>query len=427
MLQERTAIPIYEAITKVLDTQVQQLSSEKIALKQSTGRFLAFDLIATQDVPAFNRSLYDGYAIKAENTENAAPENPIFLEVVGEIGAGQVFTEKVGNNQAVRIMTGAQVPNDCNAVIMLEHVKEMCTEMKTISIDRTIPIGDRVFHKGEEIREGAKLVKRGEMITPGIIGLLATFGYSEIEVIKKPKIGILATGSELLDVHEPLIPGKIRNSNAYMLYSQVIGAGGEAIYLGKLEDNIEESIQAIKNVLPEMDALITTGGVSVGDFDYLPEIYKQLGATVLFNKIKMRPGSVTTVAKLGNKMLFGLSGNPSASFIGFELFVRPTIRRSLGNSNPHLLSCKGILADDELRSTDFTQLIRAKYYMKDANIFVTSNGLNMSSSISSIAGAEAIMIIDPEIRTYRKGDEVQILLLSENKGQQESVFSQIKL
>ncbi|BDH61540.1 molybdopterin molybdenumtransferase [Lysinibacillus sp. PLM2] len=426
MLQERTAIPIYEAITKVLDTYVQ-LPSEKITLQQSTGRSLAFDLIANQDVPAFNRSLYDGYAIKAENTNNAAPENPVILEVVGEIGAGQLFTEKVGNYQAVRIMTGAQVPSDCNAVVMLEHVKDMSTEMKTITIDRTIPIGDRVFHKGQEIREGAILVKRGEMITPGIIGLLATFGYGEIEVIKKPKIGILATGNELLDVHDPLSPGKIRNSNAYMLFSQVIGAGGEAIYLGKLEDNIEQSIQAIKNVLPELDALITTGGVSVGDFDYLPEIYKQLGATVLFNKINMRPGSVTTVAKLGSKMLFGLSGNPSASFIGFELFVRPTIRRFLGNSNLHLLSCKGILMDDELRSTDFTQLIRAKYFLRDTNLFVTSNGLNMSSSISSIAGAEALMILDPEKRTYRKGDEVQILLLSENKGQQESVFSQIKL
>lgn len=426
MLTERTAIPIYEAIDKVLETTIL-LSSEKVSLQQSTGRILAFDLIANQDVPAFNRSLYDGYAIKAEDTMEASTQNPIVFEVVGEIGAGQVFTQKVENTQAVRIMTGAQMPNDCNAVIMLEHVKEITNGTNSIAINRTIPAGERVFHKGEEIREGERLVKRGELITPGVIGLLATFGYSEIEVMKKPKIGILATGSELLDVDEPLTPGKIRNSNAYMLISQVMGAGGEAIYLGKLEDNIEQSIEMMKKVLPEIDVLITTGGVSVGDFDLLPEIYKQLGASVLFNKIKMRPGSVTTVAKLGNQLLFGLSGNPSASFIGFELFVRPMIRKSLGFLQPHLFSCKAILSDNTLKASDFTQLVRGKWYLQDAHVFVTSNGLNMSSSISSIAGADAIIILDPQKKSYKKGDIVNVLLLSENKGQQESIFRQVNL
>jgi molybdopterin molybdochelatase len=161
------------------------------------------------------------------------------------------------------------------------------------------------------------LVESGTRITPGIIGLLATFGYSELLVGKKPVVGVLATGSELLEIDEPLVPGKIRNSNSYMLMSQIERVGAWPKYLGKLEDDLEKSFEVIQHELQDVDILITTGGVSVGDYDYLPEIYDRLGATVLFNKIAMRPGSVTTVARLGNQFLFGLSGNPSASFIGF--------------------------------------------------------------------------------------------------------------
>src|SRR5690606_31201504 len=167
---------------------------------------------------------------------------------------------------------------------------------------------------------------KGTYINPGIMALLATFGYDQVQVAKKPVIGIYATGSELLNVNEELAPGKIRNSNAYMIQAQLERAGGEAKLFGKLSDDFELCYEAIKNAIDEVDILITTGGVSVGDFDYLPSIYEKLGAEVLFNKIAMRPGSVTTVAQLNGKLLFGLSGNPSACYVGFELFVRPVFR-----------------------------------------------------------------------------------------------------
>lgn len=422
MLTTRTAISIGEAITKVMD-DVSKGTIEKLPLMEADGRFLAEDIIANQNVPAFNRSLYDGYAIRAEDTIHAADGNSIKFEVVGEIGAGYVFTGHVGANQAVRIMTGAQMPDDCNAVVMLEDVEDIHNDGKDyILINRKISKGDRVFLKGHEIQSGSRMAKKGTRITAGVIGLLATFGYSEVEVAKKPKVGILATGTELLEIDEPLSPGKIRNSNSYMLMSQVEKAGGQPIYLGKLEDDLEKCIAAVRGALKQVDILITTGGVSVGDYDYLPEIYDRLGAEVLFNKIAMRPGSVTTVAKLGQHFLFGLSGNPSASFIGFELFARPVIRTMLGNEKPHLATVQAILLDDYPTPNGFTQIIRTKAVFKGSALYVSSNGLNMSSSITSLVGANSLVILPPSAIGYEKGEIVETVLLTDDEGQEESIF-----
>ncbi len=419
MLQERKAIPIGEAIQKVMTDDWMQ-PVETTSLMACAGRFLAVDVIANQDVPAFNRALYDGYALRAEDTNQ---EHPSIFEVVGEIGAGSVFSDEVQEYQAVRIMTGAEVPSTCNAVVMLEHVEEYEEEeRKYIKVHQSIPAGDRILQKGAEIRLGSCLVTKGTRITPGVIGLLATFGIHQVPVKKRPVVGVLATGSELLEVNQPLVPGKIRNSNSYMLLAQIEQAGGEPVYLGKLEDDLDKSVEVVQEALQRVDILITTGGVSVGDYDYLPAVYERLGAEVLFNKIAMRPGSVTTVAKIGNHYLFGLSGNPSASFIGFELFVRPLLRKRLGNTEPHLLSAPAILAENHPNPNNFTQLVRATCTFENGQITVTSNGLNMSGSVTSLAGADALIVLPPTSTGYVQGDAVDILLLSEGKGQKESLF-----
>ena len=422
MVQLRTAISIGEAITRVM-TDSKNQPTETIDLNECANRFLAEDLIANEHVPAFDRALYDGYAIRAEDTMEATHTKPIVFEVIGEIGAGSIFSSTVNAFQAVRIMTGAEIPASCNAVIMLEDVEQFTEDhVQKIRITQVVSNGERVFAKGTEIRQGACIASKGTQINPGVIGLLATFGFHQVNVRKKPIVGILATGSELLEVDEPLLPGKIRNSNSYMLLSQVVQAGGEAVYLGKLEDDLEKSIQVIQEALQRVDILVTTGGVSVGDYDYLPAIYERLGATVLFNKIAMRPGSVTTVAKLAEQYLVGLSGNPSASFIGFELFVRPLIRKRLGNPYPHLLSAQAVLADDYPNANNFTQLIRTKCVFENGHIVVGSNGLNMSNAITSIAGADALAILRPTQTGNQKGEMIDILLLSAEKGQQHSVF-----
>ncbi|MER2000114.1 MAG: molybdopterin molybdotransferase MoeA, partial [Lysinibacillus sp.] len=298
MVQLRTAMSIGEAISKTMIDDVSQ-PTETVALTESMNRFLADDLVANENVPAFDRALYDGYAIRAEDTMNATDESPVVLEVIETVGAGFTYSGPVKSLQAVRIMTGAEIPSNCNAVIMLEDVREFDDngDLKIV-ITHVVASGERVFKRGSELKKGATIALQGTQITPGLIGMLATFGFHKVSVKKKPVVGVIATGSELLNIDEPIVAGKIRNSNSYMLMSQIEQAGGEAVNLGKLEDNLEKSIQAIKDALPRVDILITTGGVSVGDFDYLPSIYERLNATVLFNKIAMRPGSVTTVAKL---------------------------------------------------------------------------------------------------------------------------------
>lgn len=418
MLIKRNAISIGEAVQKVM-SDIEKGGTEKVTLVEASDRYLAEDIVANQDVPAFDRSLYDGYAIRSEDTKNATNAYPVELEVVGHIGAGAVFHNGIQPYQAVRIMTGAEMPEGCNAVIMLEHVKELTKFDKDyIAVDRFISEHERVFKKGQEIQKGTYLVEKGTRITPGIIALLATFGYSEVLVGKKPVVGVLATGSELLEIDEPLVPGKIRNSNSYMLMSQIEKVGAQPKYLGKLEDDLDKSFEVIRNELENVDILITTGGVSVGDYDYLPEIYDRLGATVLFNKIAMRPGSVTTVAKLGRQFLFGLSGNPSASFIGFELFVRPVIRTMLNNKEPYLASQKAILENSYPTPNAFAQLIRTKIENHNSTVCATSTGLNMSSSITSLVGADALVVLPPTESGYEKGEIVDILLLSD-EGQED--------
>ena len=416
MTEIRTAIAIGEAIRRVMDSQFEN-KTEYVPLAEAHGRFLADNVIADQDVPAFNRSLYDGYAIRSEDTG----DGPVSFEVIGEIGAGHVFSGNVGAFQSVRIMTGAPLPEQCNAVVMLEHVESYTRNGITyITVKEKVPYGMHVFFKGTELQESTCIVKKGTLITPGVIALLATFGYSVVAVGKRPVVGVLATGDELLEIDEPLVPGKIRNSNSYMLLAQIEKAGGKGLYLGNLPDDLEKSFVAVQEALAKVDILITTGGVSVGDYDYMPDIYKRLGANVLFNKVAMRPGSVTTVAKKGNQFLFGLSGNPSASYIGFELFVRPVIRKSLGSGLLHLKSIKAILTENYAAPKAFSQLIRTKIHYENAKLYVSSVGLNMSGSITSLAGADALLILPPSEEDYKQGDEADILMLSE--GQEQTFF-----
>ncbi|OZI10785.1 molybdopterin molybdenumtransferase [Bacillaceae bacterium SAS-127] len=416
MLQKRTPIAVEEAVRRVMEF-AQQGKKELVSLPSAYGRFLAEDLIADHDVPSFDRSPYDGFAIRAEDSISASAEQPISFEVVGEIGAGFVFSEQVKERQAVRIMTGAQIPQGCNAVVMLELTRAYEEDGKSyMEIKRPYQSGDNISFQGEDMKKGAVLVKKGTYINPGVSALLATFGYYEVPVVKKPVIGVLATGSELLDANEPLQPGKIRNSNAYMILSQIERAGGEARYFGKFSDDLDTCVAAVKEAIEEVDFLITTGGVSVGDYDYLPEIYEQLGAKVLFNKIAMRPGSVTTVAQLNNQLLFGLSGNPSACYVGFELFVRPIIRTFSWNSSPHLRREQAILGGDFKKPNPFTRFVRANLSFNDGQLVASPSGFNKSSAVSSLAEANAFIVLPGGTRGYEKGMVVDVLLLEDLQG-----------
>ncbi|TQS75732.1 molybdopterin molybdotransferase MoeA [Ornithinibacillus gellani] len=418
MLERRHPIPVEEAVELVMQHR-KAGSKETISITDSYDRSIAEPIIATEPIPSFDKSPYDGFALRSNDIKSASRDNPIRLEVIEHIGAGQVPQKEIGENQATRIMTGAQIPNGADCIAMFEICQTIETDGKDfIEIKRSLSKGENIIQEGSEVQKGSILVKPGTVINPGVKALLATFGHAELAVAKKPVVGILATGSELLEVHEPLEPGKIRNSNASMVAAQILRAGGEYRYFGKLSDTFDPSYQAMIAALDEVDYLITTGGVSVGDFDLMPDLYQKLEAKVLFNKIQMRPGSVTTVAVMGEKLLFGLSGNPSACYVGFELFVRPIMQYALYHSQPYLRSIRAELAVDFPKANPFTRFVRSMLDYEDGKMKVNLAGIDKSNVVSSLANTDSLMILPGGTRGFRKGTMVDVLLLNDKAGQE---------
>lgn len=416
MFERRKPISIGEAVAKIMDNKLKG-KTEYVSIDESYGRYLSEDLTATSDVPHFDRAPYDGFAVRSADTMMASLTKPIEFEVIDHIGAGMTTEKVLKENQAVRIMTGAMMPEGADAVVMFEVANTLEKNGKPyLTIKRSFKKGENVSYRGEDAKEGEVLVKKGTMINPGIQAMLATFGYAKVPVAQKPVIGLFATGTELLEVNEPLVPGKIRNSNSHMIVAQIERAGGEVMYFGKLPDVFETCFEAVKNALDKVDLLITTGGVSVGDFDYLPEIYAKLGAEVFFNKVAMRPGSVTTVAKYNGKILFGLSGNPSACYVGFELFARPIIRTMLFSEKPHLRKENAILDTDFPKANPFTRFVRSAVTIEDGRLKVSPSGLDKSNIIMSLAGANSLMILPGGTRGFESGTEVDVLLLEDHIG-----------
>lgn len=416
MVEKRIPIQVAEAVERVMK-YAKHGEVEEVSITESYGRILGEDVVSDHDVPHFDRSPYDGFAIRAEDTKEANQWNPVEFEVIGEIGAGSVFLEEVGPFKVVRIMTGAAIPKDCDAVVMLELTEGFEKNGKTyMRLKRPFNSGDNVSFKGEDIKQNQVLVKKGVAINPGVAALLATFGYSTVKVVKQPVVGIVTTGSELLDVHEPLEPGKIRNSNSYMIAAQIMKAGGKVRYYGQLADELDACFTAVQSAMDEVDILITTGGVSVGDYDYLPAIYKRLQTNVLFNKIAMRPGSVTTVAEVDGKLLFGLSGNPSACYVGFELFVHPIIKTYLYDKEPHVYRADAILQKDFPKPNPFTRFVRANVTIVDGALQAKPVGLDKSSAVSSLADANAFIVLPGGTRGFEAGMKVSVLLLEYSEG-----------
>ncbi|HWK21786.1 MAG TPA: gephyrin-like molybdotransferase Glp [Ureibacillus sp.] len=412
MLKTRTPIDVSQAIERIINKSTP-IGNESIPIEEALGRILGEPLYASHDVPAFNRSPYDGFAVRSIDTKGASGDSRIQFTVIDHLSAGKVTRKPIGKNEAFRVMTGAELPPDVDAVIMFEQTSQ---SNNSFTIRKVFNEFENVSLKGEDVKKGEVILEKGTYITPGVIAVLATFGYTQVTVAKRPIVGVFATGSELLDVYANLEPGKIRNSNSPMIMAQLQRLGVETRYLGILPDNLSLCYEKIKEASHEFDAVITTGGVSVGDFDYLPQVYERLGAEILFNKVKMRPGSVTTVAHHKDTLLFGLSGNPSACFVGFELFVHPAMRVMLQSTKPYLPYVKAILNEDYLKANPFTRFILACYESTPEGTFVTPTGLNKSNAISSMAKGNAFIVLPSGTRGFKKGSTVDVLLLEGEGG-----------
>ncbi|HEX6595188.1 MAG TPA: gephyrin-like molybdotransferase Glp [Bacillota bacterium] len=417
MVEIRKPISVDDAVQLVMEHRIVG-EKETIPFVDCDDRRLAEPLIATHHVPSFDKSPYDGFAIRSVDTKSASKNNPVEFTVVEHIGAGQVPEVALSKQQATRIMTGAKIPDGADCVIMFENCQMYERDGKNfMSIEQSVSSGQNIIKEGSEVQKGTSLVERGTLINPGVKALLATFGYDQVVVSKKPVVGILATGTELLEVDEPLEEGKIRNSNAYMIASQVKRAGGDFKYYGQLADEKHSSYELIKKALEEVDFLITTGGVSVGDYDLMPEIYEMLQANILFNKIGMRPGSVTTVALLKDTFLFGLSGNPSACYVGFELFVRPIMQYYMFSQKPFLQRTTATLAEDFPKENPFTRFVRCYTTFENGKLFVHLAGKDKSNVVSSLAHTTCFMELRGGTGGCKAGSTVEVLLLNSENGQ----------
>lgn len=412
MTLHRKPIPVNEAVGKVLDN-TGVTDTEVISYEEAHGRILAGDLVATHDVPLFTKSAMDGFAIRAADSKGASGDNRIPFKVIEEVPAGSTSDYELKENEAFRIMTGAEIPESADTVVMFEQAKETdegFTVRKTFNPDENIAM------QGEECKKGDVILEKGSLINPGTVAVLATFGYSEVEVFKKPIVGVLSTGSELLDVDEELVRGKIRNSNTPMILAQLKRAGIEGKRYHMQSDDLDILHDNIKEILEEVDMIITTGGVSVGDYDLLPKIYDRLGAEVLFNKVAMRPGSVTTVSRLGDKLLFGLSGNPSACYSGFELFVRPALGMMMETEKAFAPFIDAVLDEDFTKPNPFTRFIRAEINYIEGKAYAKPSGFNKSNAVTSIAKSNGVIVMPGGTRGFEKGDAVKVMMTDVTSG-----------
>lgn len=414
MEKTRNPVSVAEAVFRVTE-RARLTGTETVPLEESYGRILVEPLRATHDVPHFTRSPYDGFAIRSADSAGASGQHRISFTVVDHIGAGEVSRVTLGAFQAVRLMTGAALPAGADAVVMFEQAS---VTDGTFTIRKAFEPQENLSLQGEDMSAGETVIPAGSFINPGTVALLATFGYGHVQVAKRPVIGILSTGTELLDVTSPLEPGKIRNSNGPMIAAQLARMGIPYKIYDSAADQLEECLLTVRKALAETDCLITTGGVSVGDYDYLPDIYERLHADVLFNKVAMRPGSVTTVAVAGDAYMFGLSGNPSACFTGFELFVRPALLKMMGADKIYLPRTRALLAEDFSKANPFTRFIRAVHDRTS----VRPAGFNKSNAVSSIARGNSLIVLPGGTRGYAAGDIVDVLLLGVEEGTDEWVL-----
>ncbi len=396
------------ALKTILDSVKGPFGSERIGILESLGRVLAQDIHSDGDLPAFDYSAMDGYALIASDTKGASVDSGIRLEVAGEFRAGGDTSSKVQAGRVVKIMTGAPIPEGADAVVMVENTKE---DSGIVEVLEEVESGKNIRFAGEEIKKGALVLEKGSLIEPAHIGMLASLGVSIVTVAKRPKVAILTTGDEVISIEDKMEPGKIRNSNSYALFTQVVANCGMPANKGVAKDNRESLKNALKSCL-DSDIIVTSGGVSMGEYDYVKDVINELGMDEKFWKVAMRPGKPNLFGVIDGKPFFGLPGNPVSTMIGFELFVRPTIMKMLGRKGGDRIEVEALLEEDIKTKKGLTFFVRAVTEWKDGGYVTRTTGLQGSGMLSSMVKANSLMIIPEEEVTVKKGSKVKVRLLS---------------
>jgi molybdopterin molybdotransferase len=406
-------LSVEEALERVL-SYFHTLESEQVPILESLGRALAEDIYADINIPPHSNSAMDGYAVLAADTQGASTQSPKLLRVIADLPAGYVTDTPVTPGTAIRIMTGAPIPPGADAVVPFEDTQQ---EGEWVKIMAEVSKGRNIRLAGEDVRKGTLVLRRGTRIRPQEIGMLATLGRKEVRVTRRPRVAILATGDEVVEIDAPLAPGKIRNANSYSNAAQVIRCGGEPILLGIARDDITDLTQKIREGLAQrVDLFLTSGGVSVGDFDIVKKVLAAEG-DITFWRVRMKPGKPLAFGQIGGVPLLGLPGNPVSVMIAFELFARPAIFKMLGIEKWDKPVVEATLMDEVKRKDERRHYLRVRVEKAltasagQPEYCAYLTGDQGSGILSSMVYANGVAVIPEDMRHVPAGSRVQVIML----------------
>lgn len=399
-------ITVEKALKRILDS-ITPLGLEKETLLGALNRVIGEDIRASRDIPPKDNSAMDGYAVKAEETKGASAERPVTLNVIENIQAGYPPRKTLAPGETSKIMTGAFVPEGADAVVRQEDTKQ---EGNKVEIFEEAKEGLNIRYKGEDVRTGELVIPVGDIIRPAEIGMLASVGRASILVHQKPTVAVLATGDELVDIDGDISGDKIISSNSYSLAGQILTTGAEVLQLGIARDTREDLLEKFKAAL-RADIIISSAGISVGDFDFVKDVMEEMGASIEFREVAQRPGKPFTFGSLAGKPLFGLPGNPVSSMIAFEQYVRPAILKMMGHKRLFRRTIQAELTEDIKKKKGFRYFIRARIQHDGKKVTVATTGEQGSGILKSMVMANGIIIIPEDLSVIKKGSLVTVQLI----------------
>ena len=416
-------ISVEEALARILH-HVRPLAPERVPILDAQGRVLSEEMVSDIDIPPFDNSAMDGYAVRSADVVQATPSSPVSLSVIGSVAAGYVADLRVEPGTAIRIMTGAPLPEGADAVVPYEDTSDfdrpkderLATPAGEIDVRQAVQARDHVRPAGEDIFDGEVVLAPGRVIRAQEIGVLASLGHDKVTVHRKPRVAILATGDELLEIHEPLQPGKIRNSNEYTNAALVTRTGGIPLCLGIARDTKEDLTGKIRSGLDGgADLFLTSGGVSVGDYDVVKDVLDNEGE-MDFWQVRMKPGKPLAFGLLaGGVPLIGLPGNPVSAMVSFEQFARPAILKMLGHT---LLAKPEVRAtlDEPVSNSGRRGFVRVVVSQRDGRYHARTTGEQGSGVLTSMAKANGLAVIPEDVYHVKEGTEVVVQMLDWPEG-----------
>jgi len=404
-------ISVEEALEKVL-SYIKVLDGVETPILECLGQVLAKDIYSSIDIPPKDNSAMDGYAVKAQDTSGAAASSPVYLDIIGEAKAGDVSNLEVKAHKTIRIMTGAPLPKGADSVVPFEDTDETQRSeqpLKQIGILKPVDKGKNVRLAGEDIGKGQLAIQKGAVLRPAQVGVLASLGMDKVKVIRRPVVAILATGDELAELGQPLSEGQIYNSNSYSSAAQVLRYGGIPRVLGIARDTEEDLDKKIREAL-SADMLLTTGGVSMGDYDLVKDVLAKQGE-ISFWKVRMKPGKPLAFGTIKGVPHLGLPGNPVSSMITFELFARPAILKMMGKTNL-IRPTVEVTMESRIKNSDGRRIFARAIVRKEGDrLYAKTTGPQGSGILTSMSMANALVIVPEDVAAVKEGDLVKAIML----------------